>query len=202
MTLAANNSLPIGAGGLRTATIRPCAVFGEDDSQLLPTVLSQLENNQQNYQIGHNTAMYDFVYVGNVAEAHILAAEALVREAAEEAEKDKQVSGESFFVTNDDPQHFYSFMRKVWSASGYDVSKLESTIISERIALGLGSVSDLAAWVLKLGGKSTSAGLSRESVEHLCLNRTHDISKSKTRLHYTPSVSIDEGILRGVKSLS
>ena len=83
VTLAANNLLPIDAGGLRTATIRPCVIFGEDDSQLLPTVLSQLDNNQQNFQIGPNSALYDFVYVGNVAEAHILAAEALVREAAE-----------------------------------------------------------------------------------------------------------------------
>jgi len=200
-TLAANNALRIEAGGLRTATIRPCAMFGEDDSQLLPTVLSQLDHGQQNYQIGHNTAMYDFVYVGNVAEAHILAAEALVRESAEAAEEGKKVSGESFFITNDDPQHFYDFMRKVWSASGHDVSELKPRLIPAKTALGLGSASDLATWAFTLGGKSSSS-LSRESIEHLCLNRTHDISKAKTRLHYTPLVSVDEGIQRGVESLS
>lgn len=200
-TLAANNRLPINAGGLRTATIRPCVIFGEDDSQLLPTVLSQLDNNQQNYQIGNNTALYDFVYVGNVAEAHILAAEALVREAAEGPEKDKEVSGESFFITNDDPQHFYDFMRKVWSAKGYDVTNLKPRIIPTKVALGLGSASDLATWAFTFGRKSPSS-LSRESIEHLCLNRTHDISKAKSRLHYTPLVSVDEGIQRGVKSLS
>ncbi|THY01708.1 NAD(P)-binding protein [Aureobasidium pullulans] len=201
VTLAANNSLPIDAGGLRTATIRPCVIFGEDDSQLLPTVLSQLDNNQQNFQIGPNSALYDFVYVGNVAEAHILAAKALVREAAEGSEKGKQVSGESFFVTNDDPQHFYDFMKKVWAASGYDVSKLKPRVIPTKVALGLGSASDLATWAFTLGRKSPSS-LSRESIEHLCLNRTHDISKVKERLHYTPLVSVDEGIRRGVKSLS
>lgn len=200
-TLAANNTLPIGAGGLRTATIRPCVMFNEDDSQLLPTVLSQLDHGQQNFQIGHNSAFYDFVYVGNVAEAHILAAEALVREAAEGFKAEKQVSGESFFVTNDDPQHFYDFMRRVWSTSGYDVSQLSPTIIPTKIALGLGSVSVLATWAFTLGGKSSSS-LSRESIEHLCLNRTHDISKARSRLHYTPLVSVDEEIQHGVKSLS
>lgn len=201
LTLAANNSLPITAGGLRTATIRPCVMFGEDDSQLLPTVLSQLDRGQQHYQVGHNSALYDFVYVGNVAEAHILAAEALVREAAETVEDGKQVSGESFFITNDDPRHFYDFTRKVWSASGYDVSELKPTVVPAKIALGLGSATDLATWAFTLGEKSSSS-LSRESIEHLCLNRTHNISKAKIRLHYTPLVSVDEGIERGVKSLS
>jgi sterol-4alpha-carboxylate 3-dehydrogenase (decarboxylating) len=199
VTLGANNQLPIDAGGLRTATIRPCAIFGEDDSQLLPTVLSQLDQNQQNYQIGSNTALYDFVYVGNVAEAHILAAEALVREATQGA-VEGQVSGESFFITNDDPQHFYDFMKKVWSASGYDVLKLQPTVIPTKVALGLGSASDLTTWVFTLGSKSRSF-LSRESIEHLCLNRTHDISKARARLRYTPLVSVDEGIRRGVGSL-
>jgi sterol-4alpha-carboxylate 3-dehydrogenase (decarboxylating) len=201
VTLAANNQQPIDAGGLRTATIRPCVIFGEDDSQLLPTVLSQLEQNQQNYQIGSNTALYDFVYVGNVAEAHVLAAEALVREAAQGAVEGQQVSGESFFITNDDPQHFYDFMKKVWSASGYDISKLKPKVIPSKVALGLGSASGLATWVFTLGRKSPSS-LSRESIEHLCLNRTHDISKARTRLQYTPLVSVDEGIRRGVKSLT
>ncbi|KAG9519406.1 NAD(P)-binding protein, partial [Aureobasidium melanogenum] len=201
LTLAANNQLPIDAGGLRTATIRPCVIFGEDDSQLLPTVISQLQQNQQNYQIGHNNALYDFVYVGNVAEAHILAAQALVCEAARGVEEGKQVSGESFFITNDDPQHFYDFMRKVWSASGYDVSKLKPKVIPTKMALGLGTVSDLATWAFTLGRKSPSS-LSRESIEHLCLNRTHDISKARVRLGYTPTISVDEGIRRGVQSLT
>jgi sterol-4alpha-carboxylate 3-dehydrogenase (decarboxylating) len=199
-TLAANNSLSIKAGGLRTATIRPCVLFGED-SRLLPNVLSQLDKNQQNYQMGSNTAFYDFAYVGNVAEAHILAAEALVRETFERPEKGKQVSGESFFVTNDDPHHFYDFLRKVWAASGYDVSKLKPRVIPTNIALGLGSASDLATWAFTLGRKSPTS-LSRENIEHLCLNRTHDISKARNRLHYTPLISIDEGIRRGLRSLS
>ncbi|KAI5247878.1 NAD(P)-binding protein [Aureobasidium subglaciale] len=200
VTRDSNNDLPIDVGGLRTATIRPCAIFGEDDSQLLPTMLSQLEQNRQNYQIGPNTALYDFVYVGNVAEAHIKAAEALVREASVEAEEGKQVSGESFFITNDDPRHFYDFMRAVWQASGYDISRLNSTIVPTSVALTLGSASDFAAWMFTLGSKS-SRSLSKEDVEHLCLNRTHDISKARGLLGYVPIVTVDEGIKRAVKSL-
>ncbi|KAI4717342.1 NAD(P)-binding protein [Aureobasidium sp. EXF-10727] len=195
-----NNDLPIQSGGLRTATIRPCAMFGEYDAQLLPTMLSQLEQNRQHYQIGSNTALYDFVYVGNVAEAHIKAAEALVREAAQGVAKSKQVCGESFFITNDDPRHFYDFMRQVWQASGYDTSVLKPTVIPTSIALAMASASDFATWAFTFGS-SPSPVLSKEDVEHLCLNRTHDISKARELLGYSPAITIDEGIRRAVKSL-
>ncbi|KAK6008174.1 hypothetical protein QM012_000077 [Aureobasidium pullulans] len=200
LTRSSNNDLPIEAGGLRTASIRPCAMFGENDIQLLNTMLCQLQENRQGYQIGSNTALYDFVYVGNVAEAHIKAAEALVREAVHRPEEGKQVAGESFFITNDDPRHFYDFMRQVWQNAGYDTSTLTPTIIPSTVALTTASASDWATWAFHLG-RSSSSSLSREDIEHLCLNRTHDISKARERLGYSPTVTIDEGIERGVRSL-
>ncbi|KAI4778954.1 NAD(P)-binding protein [Aureobasidium sp. EXF-3400] len=199
LTRSSNNDLPINAGGLRTACIRPCAMFGENDSQLLLTMLNQLQENRQGYQIGSNSALYDFVYVGNVAEAHIKAAEALVGEAAQGAEPGKQVGGESFFITNDDPRQFYGFMRLVWQATGYDISNLTPTIIPSKVALAAASASDWATWAFTLGG-SSSFSPSKEDIEHLCLNRTHDISKARRLLGYSPTVTIEEGTRRGVRS--
>lgn len=175
-------------------------MFGENDSQLLLTMLNQLQDNRQGYQIGSNTALYDFVYVGNVVEAHIKAAEALVREAAQGAETGKQVGEESFFITNDDPRHFYDFMRQVWQAAGYDTSELTPTVIPSEVALATASAGDWATWAFTLG-RSYSSSLSREDIEHLCLNRTHDISKARQLLGYSPTVTIEEGIERGVRSL-
>ncbi|KAG9513604.1 NAD(P)-binding protein, partial [Aureobasidium melanogenum] len=199
LTRSSNNDLPINAGGLRTACIRPCAMFGENDSQLLLTMLNQLQKNRQGYQIGSNSALYDFVYVGNVAEAHIKAAEALVREAAQGAEPGKRVGGESFFITNDDPRHFYDFMRQVWQASGYETSTLTPIVIPSSIALATASASDWATWASTLGSSSSSSP-SKEDIEHLCLNRTHDISKARRLLSYSPTVTIEEGIRHGVRS--
>ncbi|KAG9699824.1 NAD(P)-binding protein, partial [Aureobasidium melanogenum] len=198
LTRSANNDLPIDAGGLRTACIRPCAMFGENDTQLLLAMLNQLQENRQGYQIGSSSAWYDFVYVGNVVEAHIKAAEALVREAAQGAEKGKQMCGESFFITNDDPRHFYDFMRLVWQAAGEDTSTLTPTIIPSNVALAAASVSDWATWAFTLR-RSSNPFPSKEDIEHLCLNRTHDISKAKELLGYAPTVTIEEGIQRGVR---
>lgn len=163
-------------------------------------MLNQLRENRQGYRIDSISALYDFVYVGNVAEAHIKAAEALVREAAQRAEPGKQVGGESFFITNDDPRHFYDFMRQVWHASGYDISNLTPTVILSKVALAAASASDWATWTFTLGGSSSSSP-SKEDIEHLCLNRTHDISKARKPLGYSPSVTIEKGIRRGVGSL-
>lgn len=199
LTRSSNNDLPIEAGGLRTVSIRPCAMFGENDSQLILTIQNQLQENRQGYQIGSNTALYDFVYVGNVVEAHIKAAELLVREATQGAEKGKQIAGEAFFITNDDPRHFYDFMRQVWQATGYDTSELTPIVIPSGVALATASAGDWAAWAFTLG-RSSSSSMSREDIEHLCLNRTHDISKARQLLGYSPTVTIDEGIQRGVRS--
>ncbi|KAH0398952.1 hypothetical protein KCU89_g6709, partial [Aureobasidium melanogenum] len=144
----------------------------------------------------------NFVYVGNVAEAHIKgfkAAEALAREAAQGAEPGKQVDGESFFITNDDPRHFYDLMRLVWQATGYDTSSLIPTIIPSKVALAAASASDWATWASTLGSSSSSSP-SKEDIEHLCLNRTHDIPKARRLLGYSPTVTIEEGIRRGVRS--
>lgn len=95
----------------------------------------------------------NFVNVGNVAEAHIKgfkAAEALAREAAQGAEPGKQVCGESFFITNDDPRHFYDLMRPLWQATAYDTSSLIPTIIPSKVALAAASASDWATWASTL----------------------------------------------------
>ncbi|KAG9762552.1 hypothetical protein KCU73_g1863, partial [Aureobasidium melanogenum] len=156
--------------------------------------------NCQGYQIGSNSALYDFVYVGNVAEVHIKAAEALVRAAAQGAKPGKQVGGESFCITIDDPRQSYDFMRQVWQATGYNTSNLTPTIIPSKVALAAASASDFATWAFTLGGSSSSSP-SKKDIEHLCLNRTHDILKARKLLGYSPTVTIEEGIWRGVKSL-
>ncbi|KAF9013480.1 hypothetical protein BDQ17DRAFT_1537136 [Cyathus striatus] len=61
--LAAN-----GKGGLLTVALRPAGIFGS---------LPVYESGQTHYQIGDNTNLFDWTYVGNVAHAHLLAADKL-----------------------------------------------------------------------------------------------------------------------------
>jgi sterol-4alpha-carboxylate 3-dehydrogenase (decarboxylating) len=68
LTRRAKNTLPTDQGGLCTATIRPSSIFGEDNGRLLPSILYQLDSGARNFQLCSNTVLFDFVYVGNVAD--------------------------------------------------------------------------------------------------------------------------------------
>ncbi|KAG6811628.1 hypothetical protein H0H92_006497 [Tricholoma furcatifolium] len=72
IVLAAN-----GKDGLLTVAIRPAGIFGPGDRQVMAGLSSVYENNQTHFQIGDNTNLFDWTYVGNVAHAHILAADKL-----------------------------------------------------------------------------------------------------------------------------
>ncbi|KAL0960718.1 hypothetical protein HGRIS_005743 [Hohenbuehelia grisea] len=71
--LAAN-----GQRGLLTVAIRPAGIFGPGDRQVMAGLYQVYERGQTNFQIGDNTNLFDWTYVGNVAHAHLLAADKLV----------------------------------------------------------------------------------------------------------------------------
>ncbi|KAK7048304.1 C-3 sterol dehydrogenase [Favolaschia claudopus] len=66
-----------GKNGLLTVALRPAGIFGPGDRQLLLGLWQVYERNQTHFQIGDNTNMFDWTYVGNVAAAHLLAADRL-----------------------------------------------------------------------------------------------------------------------------
>jgi len=66
-----------GKGGLLTVALRPAGIFGPGDRQMMTGLYQVYERNQTHFQIGDNTNLFDWTYVGNVALAHILAADKL-----------------------------------------------------------------------------------------------------------------------------
>ncbi|KAJ7069840.1 C-3 sterol dehydrogenase [Mycena amicta] len=70
--LAAN-----GKNGLLTVALRPAGIFGPGDRQAMAGLYQVYERGQTNVQVGDNTNLFDWTYVGNVAAAHLLAADRL-----------------------------------------------------------------------------------------------------------------------------
>ncbi|XP_006462721.1 hypothetical protein AGABI2DRAFT_193828 [Agaricus bisporus var. bisporus H97] len=66
-----------GKDGLLTVALRPAGIFGPGDRQVMAGMYQVYERNQTHFQIGDNTNLFDFTYVGNVAKAHLLAADKL-----------------------------------------------------------------------------------------------------------------------------
>ncbi|WWC86957.1 uncharacterized protein L201_001838 [Kwoniella dendrophila CBS 6074] len=71
MVLKANND------NFKTCSIRPAGIFGPGDRQMISGFYNVVKNGQTKWQIGDNTNLGDFTYVGNVAYAHLLASDKL-----------------------------------------------------------------------------------------------------------------------------
>ncbi|KAK7056739.1 erg26, C-3 sterol dehydrogenase [Paramarasmius palmivorus] len=70
--LAAN-----GKNGLLTVALRPAGIFGPGDRQVMAGLYRVFEDRKTHFQIGDNNNLFDWTYVGNVAHAHLLAADKL-----------------------------------------------------------------------------------------------------------------------------
>ncbi|KAI0259823.1 C-3 sterol dehydrogenase [Gloeopeniophorella convolvens] len=80
-----------GTDGLLTVVLRPAGIFGPGDRQAVPGFAKVLKEGRTHFQIGDNTNLFDWTYVGNVAYAHILAADKLVAQPPNAPEKIEEV---------------------------------------------------------------------------------------------------------------
>lgn len=123
--------------------------------------------------------MWDVIYVGNVADAHVLAVENLFLT--------KTAAGQAFFISSEQPLPFRDFCLAVWQSFGhYPPFRVN---IPRRLATLAGSVAEWVTWLT--GYPST---LSRGSVQDACQIRYCSVVKAREVLGYKPSVSIEDGI--------
>ena len=167
-----------------TVALRPAGIFGPGDRQLVPGLRSVARLGQSKFQIGDNNNLFDWTYAGNVADAHVLAAQKLL-----DPTTAKNVGGEKFFITNDAPTYFWTLARTVWKADGH-VEKY-NIVLNRPVAIVAGYLSQFFS---KLSGKEP--GLTPFRVKVVCAFRYHNITKAKEILGYKPKVDLEEGIMK------
>lgn len=193
LVLASNRSSSYPS--LLTCSLRPAGIFGEGDLQMIPNMLKVYENSKTGFQLGDNSNLFDFTYVGNVAQAHCLAAAALraTSQLSTTPLSHEKVDGEVFFITNDQPIYFWDFARAVWKAAGNDKGTEHVWEISQTMGMLIGGTMEYTLWLL---GKEPS--LTRRQVRYSCMTRYYDCGKAKRLLGYKPEVHLWEGIKRSV----
>lgn len=179
---------------LRTLCLRPPVIYGERDGQLIPGALAVLYDKKTNVQLGDNTNLFDAIYVGNAASAHILAARALLMNNA----SGLKVDGEAFFVTDDAPIPFWDFQRKIWAEAGDKTPLAKVHRVPAWVGMALASVMEYLFWFFTLGLKMPPKTLRRDVLRYVITNQTFNIDKAKERLGYKPLIDTDEGIKRAV----
>jgi sterol-4alpha-carboxylate 3-dehydrogenase (decarboxylating) len=155
------------------------------------------KSGQSKFQLGDNSNLFDFTYVGNIAHAHLLAASALLQTAKLNIAPldSEKIDGEAFFITNDSPTYFWDFAHYVYKCTGVQAGVDPKTVwhLGAEFAI---SIAGLMEWVLWPLGKTPN--LTKSRVRFSTLTRYYNITKAKERLGYAPIVSLQEGIERGV----
>ncbi|KAL9612178.1 MAG: hypothetical protein Q9167_003214 [Letrouitia subvulpina] len=193
LVLAANRK-----HGMLTAAIRPAGIFGEADSQMIPGMMRALEEGKQKFQLGDNKNMFDFTYVQNVVHGHLLAAKRLLEASVPGTETDhgNRVDGEAFFITNDQPCHFWDFTHAVWLVGGDQTKAKDIWVVPKGLGLFIAAIIEWIVWIFSFGRKEPT--LTRKKIRFSTMTRTYNIQKAKDRLGYEPVVNLQDGIRRAV----
>lgn len=188
-----------GRKGLLTTRLRGSFLFSERDTLATPKMIANARTGRTKFQIGDGTNLFDLTYTGNTAHAHILAADALLRESDGRADREGplKVNGEAFVITNDDHWPFWDFIRAIAAEAGHPVPKEKVIVIPALVYYCFAVIAEWAVWAFSLGFKESK--INRRMVKYLTMTRTFDISKAKERLGYRPQTSMQEGIKRTVQ---
>lgn len=125
--------------------------------------------------------LQDYVYVTNVAEAHVLAVGNLLNS--------QTAAGQAFFITNGEPVPLRTLCLSIWREFGHH--PLFEVNVPERMAWWMGLGAEAFEWIT-----GVESGLSRGIVDDACRDRYVSIHKAMRVLGYRPKVSLDEGIRR------
>ncbi len=166
---------------LRTVALRPHLIWGPGDTHLIPGIVDSARKGRL-AMIGNKRNMVDFTYVENVADAHLLACDQLL--------KSPDVAGQVYFITQDEPIHLWEFVNDL--LEGFDLPPVNRRV-STKMAYALAGISEVIYRKLSLKGEPR---LTRFLAGQLACSHHFDISKAKRDLGYFPKVSMKEGMKR------
>ncbi|KAF2033842.1 C-3 sterol dehydrogenase/C-4 decarboxylase-like protein [Setomelanomma holmii] len=164
-----------------TCALRSAPIFGPNDPSCIPIIHGLIPAHQTPYILGPGTNLQDYVYVDNVASAHVLAASNLLNS--------QTAAGLAIFITNGEPVTARDLCLAIWKEFGHVPGR--SVSIPEGVAWWLGLAAEWGAWVT--GGEGA---LSRGIVKDGCRERYASIALARRVLGYVPEVGLEEGIRR------
>lgn len=128
-----------------------------------------------------STALQDYIYVSNAADAHVLAVSNLLNS--------QTAAGQAFFITNGQPVPLRDLCLGIWREFGH-VPGFEVTV-PEGLAWWMGFAGEVVGWLV-----GAEVDLCRGIVDDACRERYVSIHKARAVLRYRPRVSLEEGVRR------
>jgi len=167
------------AKGLNTIILRPHLIWGPGDNHIVPTIINRARKLKQ---VGRKDDLVDTIYVDNAADAHLLALENLL--------KNPLLSGNIYFISQDDPVSKWKMINAFLAAAGLPPIKGH---VSVKTAYLAGSIFEFVYTLFKI---KKEPPMTRFVAKELATSHWFNISRAKKDLGYTPKVSTQEGLLR------
>lgn len=162
---------------LKTIILRPHLIWGPEDNHVVPGIISRAKKLKK---VGRHDDLTDTIFIDNAADAHILAAEKLKANAS--------LSGNIYFISQDDPVSKWYMADKFLEAAGLSPIKGR---VSAKTAYIAGAVFEFWYSLFRI---KKDPPMTKFAAKELATSHWFNISKAKEDLGYEPKVSIEQGL--------
>lgn len=159
--------------GLAMSVIRPCAIYGPGDLRLYK--LFKLASRKRVVLLGSGKITYHMVYVDDLVDAFILA-----------AEKEEAV-GQAFIIGGEERLDLNALIDLIADING--IAPVKKIHLPAKPFQLTGSIVERICIPLQI-----EPPIYRRRVDFFTKNRAFDISKAKKQLGYSPRVSLRQGL--------
>ncbi|GIL70497.1 hypothetical protein Vretimale_3639 [Volvox reticuliferus] len=175
---------------LATVALRPSGIFGEGDAVFVPTLVRNARAGKMKYVLGSGTNECDFTYAGNIAHAHLLAAEAL--------SPTSPIAGKAYFITNNEPKRFWEMMGDVCEGLGYGRPRIHLPFM---LVFVLAVIFEYVVRPLvRLFSKDLRSDFTVNRILIATTNRTFSTAKARKDFGYVPATKLADAIKKTLAS--
>lgn len=183
--LAEQEALAANSEKLQVVALRPHLIFGPGDPHLLPRVVESVKAGRLRI-VGDGSAKVDVSYVGNVADAHLDAFDALER---------GKGAGQAYFISQGEPVDLWPWLNSILEGLGQPPLTQK---IPLPLAYGIGALCEGAWQVLR---RRTDPPITRFVAVELAKDHYFDINKAQHELGYRPRVPMNEALKLTIQDL-
>ena len=200
-TKAEADKLVLAANGphLRTVCLRTAHHYGERDNGGIPAALDAARGNRKRVQIGDGKNLFEVVSMRNAADAHVLAAQALLQPDL----ADGKVDGEAFNISDDHPVPFWYHFNHIWKSAaaleGHDFDPDNYLVVPAWVAVLACRLMEWLYWIFTLGLKKPPPETQPMLLAFLYRTHTYRCEKVKKGLGYAPVAEHDEVVRQAVE---
>ena len=183
--IAEEEALAANSESLKIVALRPHLIFGPGDPHLLPRVIESVRTGRLKI-VGDGSSRVDVSYVGNVADAHLDAFDAL---------ESGKGAGQAYFISQGEPVELWPWVNSILEGLGH-------APLTKRIPLPVAyTVGAVCEGLWKLLGRRNDPPITRFVAVELAKDHYFDISAARRDLSYEPKVSMAEALERTVDDL-